>query len=107
MFTKWRLVWAVATVVSAAPGAISQDAVFPRGPVHEAFLQRFASSAGPGQAVAKEPPAAVVEMPPEERPPGDNVQWVGGYWSWDQGRQDFVWIGGTYRDAPPGRQYVA
>lgn len=77
-----------------------------RGPVHEAFAQPLDLNPRPEPIVPKEPPRPVPETPPEERPPGDNVQWIGGYWSWDAERNDFVWITGTYRNVPPGRHFL-
>src|SRR5262245_46948996 len=80
--------------------------VLTRGPVHEAFAQPNDSSVGPGPAIPREPPPPIPETAPEERPQGDNVQWIGGYWAWDAERNDFIWVSGTYRNAPPGRQFV-
>jgi hypothetical protein len=56
--------------------------------------------------VEKEPPRPVEEMPPDQKPAGANVQWIPGYWSWDQARSDFLWISGVWREPPPGRQWV-
>ena len=36
-----------------------------------------------------------------EKPEGE-VVWIGGYWGWDEDRQDFVWVSGVWRFAPPG-----
>lgn len=77
-----------------------------RGPVHEAFAQGYEPVQGPGPLVPKEPPPAIRELAPQERPQGDNVQWIGGYWSWDSERNDFVWVSGTFRNPPPGRQFA-
>ena len=38
--------------------------------------------------------------------PGDNVVWIPGYWSWDDSRNDFLWVSGIWRNLPPGRQWV-
>src|SRR5205085_2777765 len=40
------------------------------------------------------------------KPEGDNVQWLSGYWHWDEERTDFVWISGFWRVPPPGRVWV-
>ena len=45
-------------------------------------------------------------MPPDQKPAGQNIQWIPGYWSWDQERNDFLWISGVWREPPPGRQWV-
>src|SRR5262249_43813115 len=39
-------------------------------------------------------------------PEGDNVEWIPGYWSWDADRKDYIWVSGTWRDAPQGRKWV-
>ena len=35
-----------------------------------------------------------------------NVEWISGYWAWDDTRSDYLWISGVYRNIPPGRQWV-
>src|SRR5437867_578354 len=57
-----------------------------RGPIHEAFAQPIVFDAKAGTVVKKEPPKPIEEMPPAEKPEGDNVQWVSGYWAWDDDR---------------------
>jgi hypothetical protein len=91
------------------PGqAIAIDSVEPqtRGPIHEAFVQPIDVTPEPGMPVPKEPPPPIPELPPEEQPQGENMQWIPGYWAWDADRNDFLWVSGFFRDAPPGRQYV-
>src|SRR5207237_813342 len=44
--------------------------------------------------------------PPDEKPAGDNVQWIPGYWQLDEDRGDFVWVSGFWRDVPPDRRWV-
>src|SRR6266568_2219364 len=63
---------------------ILQDGVqvAPRGPIHEAFAQPLSLNPEPGALVAKQPPAPVPELPPDQKPAGDNVQWIPGYWAW-------------------------
>ncbi len=56
--------------------------------------------------VPKAPPAAIEEVPPEQRPEGANVAWIPGYWGWDDERNDFLWVSGIWRALPPGRQWV-
>ncbi len=80
--------------------------VLTRGPVHEAFAAPVAHDPTPGLVVGKEPPAPVEEMPPDQKPAGQNVQWIPGYWSWDQSRNDYLWVSGVWREPPPGRQWV-
>src|SRR5205085_1539726 len=77
-----------------------------RGPVHEAFAQPTAEKVEAGPVVPKQPPDAVEEQPPDQKPQGDNVQWIPGYWAWDDESNDFLWISGFWRDIPPGRSWV-
>jgi hypothetical protein len=81
--------------------------VLTRGPVHEAFAEVVAYNPEPGIVVSKGPPEAIEEMPPDERPEGANITWIPGYWGWDDERSDFIWISGTWRALPPGRQWIA
>jgi hypothetical protein len=45
-------------------------------------------------------------MPPDEKPEGDNVRWISGYFGWDEEKEDFIWISGCYRQFPPGMTFV-
>jgi len=81
--------------------------VLTRGPVHEAFAGIVSFNPEPGVAVTKAPPDVIEEVPPEERPEGDNVSWIPGYWAWDDERSDFLWVSGTWRALPPGREWMA
>jgi hypothetical protein len=79
--------------------------VLTRGPIHEAF----ATPTDEPQAttpVAKEPPKAIQEMPPEEKPEGD-ATWIGGYWAWDEDRSNYLWVSGVWRTSPPNKHWVA
>jgi len=80
--------------------------VLTRGPVHEAFAEPAAYNPTRGVVVTREAPAAIEEIPPEDKPEGDNVQWIPGYWSWDVDRGDFIWVSGIWRDPPPDRSWV-
>ncbi len=80
--------------------------VLTRGPVHEAFAETVTFDPEPGIVVTKGPPAAIEELPPEQRLAGTNVAWIPGYWAWDDERSDFLWISGIWRNLPPGRQWV-
>jgi hypothetical protein len=76
-----------------------------RGPVHEAFATPTSEPAAT-KPVPKKPPEPIKEMPPEQKPEGD-VIWIGGYWAYDDERQDFLWVSGIWRATPPGKQWVA
>lgn len=78
-----------------------------RGPVHEAFAGIVSYDPEPGIVVTNAPPEPIEEVPPEERPEGNNVAWIPGYWAWDDERSDFLWISGTWRALPPDREWRA
>jgi hypothetical protein len=78
-----------------------------KGPVHEAFAQPTPKNPEPGPIIRKQPPRPIEELPPEQKPEGDNVQWIKGYWAWDAERNDFIWVSGFWRLPPPDRQWVA
>jgi WXXGXW repeat (2 copies) len=80
--------------------------VLARGPVHEAFAQPTVGEPQAGPVAAKEPPKAIDELPPDQRPEGDNVEWIPGYWSWDDEASDYVWVSGVWRMAPAGRRWI-
>ena len=88
-------------------GDVAGTTVLTRGPVHEAFAGVVAFNPEPGVVVTKTPPASIEEMPPSERPEGDNVTWIPGYWAWDDERSDYLWVSGTWRALPPGRAWMA
>ena len=80
--------------------------VLTRGPVHEAFAETVTFDPEPGVIVPKSPPAAIEEVPPEQRLEGDNVAWIPGYWAWDDERNNFLWVSGIWRALPSGRQWM-
>jgi hypothetical protein len=80
--------------------------VLARGPVHEAFAEPTTAQPTPSPIVPRQPPAAIDELPPDQKPEGDNIQWLPGYWQWDEDRDDFVWVSGFWRDVPPDRKWV-
>lgn len=81
--------------------------VLTRGPVHEAFAGIVTFNPVAGVLVEKAPPADIEEIPPAERPEGTNITWIPGYWAWDDERSDYLWVSGTWRALPPGRQWMA
>jgi hypothetical protein len=87
-------------------GAEAGVQVLTRGPVHEAFAEIVTYDPEPGVVAPKAPPAAIEEVPPEQKPAGDNVAWIPGYWGWDDERNAFLWVSGIWRALPPGRQWV-
>lgn len=77
-----------------------------RGVVHEAYAQPVVFNPEAGEVVAEAPPDAIEELPPEEKPAGDNVEWIPGYWSWDDDENHYVWVSGLWRMVPPGLDWV-
>jgi hypothetical protein len=79
--------------------------VLAKGPIHEAYA---ATAEAPAAApvVAQQPPAPIEELPPDQKPAGDNVQWIPGYWSWDEETSKYIWVSGFWRQPPPGRVWV-
>src|SRR5438309_2015193 len=78
--------------VPAAEAAVPEGAeVQARGQVHEAYGEPSRAQAVQGLVVNREPPAAIEEAPPEDKPAGDNVAWIAGYWGYDDEAKDFVW----------------
>ncbi len=81
--------------------------VLTHGPVHEAYATPLEFNPQPGPMIKKEPPPAIEEVPPDQKPEGDNVVWIPGYFAWDDDRGDFLWISGVWRNIPPGQTWVA
>jgi hypothetical protein len=107
------LAWAAQTLT---PGKSLAQAVEPsddgiavqaRGPVHEAFAKPTTARPQPGPVAPRQPPPPIPEQPPDQKPEGANVQWIPGYWSWDGDKNDFIWVSGFWRAAPPQRRWVA
>lgn len=80
--------------------------VLDTGPVHEAYAETASSDTEPGIVVPKSPPDPINEVPPEQEDLEEGVQWIPGYWAWDDDRDDFIWISGTWRVPPPGREWT-
>ena len=92
----------------ACGAARAQEGVEPqaRGPVHEAYANPVEGAPSAGPVVEQEPPAVIEEVPPDQKPEGDHVTWIPGYWAWDDARNDFLWVSGFWRVPPPGRTWV-
>ncbi len=77
-----------------------------RGPLHEAFIEVTATAAQPMPIIEKKPPEPINELPPDQSPEGHNVNWIAGYWAFDDTEGDYLWVSGHWRDFPPGRTWV-
>jgi len=89
----------------ALVGSQNGPEVLTRGPIHEAFAEVVSYNPQPGQVVSQEPPKAIEEVPPAEKPEGDYT-WIPGYWAWDQDHANFIWVTGAWRIPPPGATWV-
>lgn len=102
--------WSHAEVRSEEAIDSSEDAsgitVLARGPVHEAFAQPANPRPQASPVIGKQPPAPIPEIPPDEQPRGKEVQWIPGYWDWDEEKTDYLWVSGTWRVPPPDRKWV-
>jgi hypothetical protein len=109
----WATVLGVAFLfVAKAPAQTDQPAlpegveVQARGPVHEAFAEPVQARPEPSMVVSKQPPDPIEEAPPDEKPAGDHVVWIPGYWGWEDDQKDYLWVSGFWRVPPPDRQWV-
>jgi hypothetical protein len=104
--------WVSALIFSAIAGTVVRAdverkiEVLARGPLHEAYAQPWEANPSPNQTIEQPPPEPLIEEPPDERPKGNNVQWIPGYWQWDAQKNDFIWVSGFWRDSPTGRHWV-
>lgn len=80
--------------------------VLTRGPVHEAFAEPLNVNPRPNPIIATKPPVAIEEIPPDQKPEGSHIQWIPGYFGWDEASADYIWISGLWRATPPGRQWM-
>ncbi len=80
--------------------------VYTKGPLHEAFATPYTAIQEATPVISQTPPEPINEVPPEEMPEGSNIEWIPGYWAFDNDINDFLWISGVWRDIPPGRQWL-
>ena len=110
MLTAVGLLAMVRSDAAARPGQAPAPAegveVLARGPVHEAFAQVADVEPQVAPVVPQQPPAPLTELPPSQRPEGENVRWIPGYWAWGAASNRFLWVSGVWRNPPPGRQWV-
>jgi WXXGXW repeat (2 copies) len=76
------------------------------GPVNEAFAQPVNLENQTGLIAPTAPPADIEEIPPAEKPTGDQSAWVPGYWAWDSDRNGYIWVSGCWRAVPPGMSWI-
>ena len=103
------LAMCVITIVSPSVARSAEEEVeaLARGVVHEAYAEPTERQPAASPVIPKEPPKPIEELPPDQKPEGDNVQWIPGYWSYDEDRKDYVWVSGFWRVPPPARTWMA
>jgi hypothetical protein len=98
--------------MTGTPAARAEDGppegveVLTRGPVHEAFAEPATVEVAPTPLIDRRPPDPIEEMPADQKPEGDHVQWIPGYWAYDEDRADFLWVSGIWRVPPPDREWM-
>ena len=102
----WGLLAGTTSLTAQDNGSPEGVEVLARGPVHEAYAEPVGNQSAPSPIIRKAPPEPVPELPPDQKPEGDNVQWLPGYWGWDDDRADYIWISGFWRVPPPGQQWM-
>lgn len=96
------------TTAGQTPPVPSQEQpqVLTSGPVHEAFAEPVTLQNQAGLTAPEPPPPDIQEVPPIERPRGNQYVWVPGYWAWDSDQNHYVWVSGCWRAAPPNMSWV-
>jgi hypothetical protein len=89
----------------ALPG-LQQPEVLSRGSVHEAFAEPVNLQVQLGLVAPEPPPPNIAEVPPAERPQGQQFAWIPGYWSWDAARGGYIWVSACWRAAPPKMSWM-
>jgi hypothetical protein len=80
--------------------------ILTRGPVHEAYAQPLVEQVKNPPIVPQKPPEPINEEIPEQKLDGENVEWIPGYWAWDDEPKKYIWVTGLWRVPPPDRQWV-
>jgi WXXGXW repeat (2 copies) len=107
VFFSSTLLWAAEQQPPMPPEEQPAGAeVLTRGPVNEAFDEPVTLQAEAGLVAPNEPPHHIEEVPPTDKPEGNDYVWVPGYWSWDADRTDYVWVSGCWRVAPPNMYWL-
>jgi hypothetical protein len=115
MIGSWVALALAGSVISPPPSygqSIRQEArgqgveELTRGPIHEAFAETVNFDPQPGIVIPSQPPDMIEEIPPDQKPVGDHVVWIPGYWGWEEDAEEFIWISGVWRNLPPARQWL-
>jgi hypothetical protein len=101
--------WTIPIQAQNGPPPIPDDEqpeILTRGPVHEAFAEPISFDYEEGIVAPRRPPENIDEIPPADRPSGDQFIWAPGYWSWDGDRDNYIWVSACWRAAPPNMSWV-
>ena len=98
------MIWLACVLLAGFP--LQEGQAADKGPIHEAFAQPVDAKSVRGPLLIAEPPKPIREEPPEDKPEGDNVLWIDGYWHYDNERADYLWISGFWRQTPPGQKWL-
>src|SRR5215471_4572231 len=96
----------LAALLTAQDAPSNEPEVLTRGPIHEAYATSITQSPAAGPLIPKAPPQPIEELPPDQKPEGENIQWIPGYFAWEDDKSDYIWISGFWRQPPPGRQWM-
>ena len=105
-FRAYRCIRSASADANSRTTRANEPEVLTRGPIHEAYATAVTGEVNPGAIASKVPPPLIEELPPDEKPAGEDVEWISGYWSWDEERGDYIWLSGFWRVAPPNRDWV-
>jgi hypothetical protein len=94
------------TQASGGPAPAGAE-VLTRGPIHEAYAEPVSTGDIRPMVVSKRSPDPIEEVPSDMKPADASAIWIGGYWSWDDDRKDFVWVSGVWRVPPPDQRWIA
>jgi len=106
MFMATGVIYGEAAEQAPPMPSEEQPEVLTRGPVNEAFAKPINLEDQTGLIAPTEPPANIEEVPPAEKPVGEQFAWVPGYWAWDSDRSGYIWVSGCWRAVPPNMSWV-
>ncbi len=75
-----------------------------QGPIHEAFVVQESGTLLL-ELIPKPAPEKIKEVPPDQD--DKQAEWIPGYWAWQKGRGDFIWVSGVWRRPPPEHTWIS
>ncbi len=89
--------------ISFLTGLSAKPVPIENGPVHEAIATIINANLIL-EAISTAPPKNIIERIPAQEI--SNANWISGYWAWSRRLNDYVWVSGVWRVAPPGQQWI-